>query len=156
MAHGLRKDFTWAEVGFWRKTDVCMLSHFSHVALCDPMDCSLSGFCVQGTLQGRILEWVAISFSRRSSWPRDWTHISHVSWTDRWVLDHWCHLACMRPPSPFQSRFSLSLSLKHANTDTHTHTHTHTHTQRPEESLWALSVNLTLETEQLSFDQGSA
>ena len=35
--------------------------------LCNPMDCSLSGFSVHGILQARILEWAAISFSRRSS-----------------------------------------------------------------------------------------
>ena len=34
--------------------------------LCDPMDCSLPGFSVHGILQARTLEWVAISFSRRS------------------------------------------------------------------------------------------
>ena len=34
----------------------------------------------------RILEWVAISFSRRSLWPRDQTH---VSWSGRWILYHW-------------------------------------------------------------------
>ena len=35
--------------------------------LCDPMDCSLPGSSLHGILQARILEWVAISFSRRSS-----------------------------------------------------------------------------------------
>ena len=35
--------------------------------LCDPMDCNLLGFSVQGILQARILEWIAISFSRGSS-----------------------------------------------------------------------------------------
>ena len=38
--------------------------------LCDPMDCSLPGSSVHGILQARILEWVAISFSRGSSWSR--------------------------------------------------------------------------------------
>ena len=38
---------------------------------CDPMGFSLPGFSVQGILQARILGWVAISFSRGSSWPRD-------------------------------------------------------------------------------------
>ena len=38
--------------------------------LCDPMDCSPLGFSVHGISQARILEWVAISFSRRSSQPR--------------------------------------------------------------------------------------
>ena len=39
--------------------------------LCDPMDCSPSGSSVYRILQARILEWVAIPFSRESSWPRD-------------------------------------------------------------------------------------
>ena len=39
--------------------------------LCDPMDCSLPGSSLYGIFQARILEWVAISFSRRSSQPRD-------------------------------------------------------------------------------------
>ena len=39
--------------------------------ICDPMDGSPSGFSVHGILQVRILEWVAISFSRGSSRPRD-------------------------------------------------------------------------------------
>ena len=39
--------------------------------LCDPMDYSLPGSSVHGIFQARILEWVAISFSRRSSQPRD-------------------------------------------------------------------------------------
>ena len=39
--------------------------------LCDPMDCSPEGSSVHGVLQARILEWVAISFSRGSSRPRD-------------------------------------------------------------------------------------
>ena len=41
---------------------------------CDPMDCSPPGSSVHGIFQARILEWVAISFSRGSSWPRDQTH----------------------------------------------------------------------------------
>ena len=41
--------------------------------LCDPMDCSLPGFSVHSIFQARVPEWVANSFSRGSSWPRDWT-----------------------------------------------------------------------------------
>ena len=41
--------------------------------LCDPMDCSLPGSSIHGILQARTLKWVAISFSRGSSQPRDWT-----------------------------------------------------------------------------------
>ena len=40
-----------------------LLSRFSRVQLCDPMDCSLPGSAVPGILQARTLEWVAISFS---------------------------------------------------------------------------------------------
>ena len=42
----------------------------------DPMDCSLPGSSVHGILQPRILEWVAVSFSRGSSQPRDQTRMS--------------------------------------------------------------------------------
>ena len=46
--------------------------------LCDPMDRRLPGSSIHGIFQARILELVAISFSRRSSRPRDWTRVSHV------------------------------------------------------------------------------
>ena len=45
----------------------------------DSMDCSLPGSSVFGIHQARILEWVAISFSRGSSWLRDWTWVSYFS-----------------------------------------------------------------------------
>ena len=48
------------------------------LTLCDPMDCSLSGSSVHGILQARILEWVAVPFSRVSSQPRNWTQFSHI------------------------------------------------------------------------------
>ena len=48
----------------------------SCTTLCDSMDCSPPGYSVQGILQARILEWVAISFSRGSSQPRDGTQVS--------------------------------------------------------------------------------
>ena len=41
-----------------------------------PMDCSPPGFSIHGILQVEILEWVAISISRGSSWPRDQTQVS--------------------------------------------------------------------------------
>ena len=43
--------------------------------LCDPIECSPPGSSVHGILQGRILEWVAISSSRGSSRPRDRTKV---------------------------------------------------------------------------------
>ena len=47
--------------------------------LCDPMDCSLPGPSVHEILQTRILEWVAIPFSRGSSQPRDRIQVSHIT-----------------------------------------------------------------------------
>ena len=49
---------------------VCLLVAWSCPPLCKPMDCSLTGSSVHGFLQARILEWVAIPFSR-SSRPRN-------------------------------------------------------------------------------------
>ena len=49
------------------------------LTLCNPMDCSLPDSSVRGILQARILEWVATSFSRGPSQPRDWTRVSCVS-----------------------------------------------------------------------------
>ena len=46
---------------------------------CNTMDCSPPGSSVHGTLRARILEWVAISFSRESSWPRNWTWVSFIA-----------------------------------------------------------------------------
>ena len=46
--------------------------------LCDPMDSSPPGSSIHGILQARILECVAISFSRETSWPRDRTQVSCI------------------------------------------------------------------------------
>ena len=55
---------------------------------CDPMDCSPPDSSVHEISQARILEWVSISFSRGSSWPRDGTCVSWGSCTGRWILYH--------------------------------------------------------------------
>ena len=55
----------------------------------DPMACSPPGSSVHGVSQARILEWVAISFSRGSSWPRDRTHISCVCCTASGFFTYW-------------------------------------------------------------------
>ena len=49
---------------------VCVLVIQACLTLWDPMECSPSGSSVHGILQARIQEWVAISFSKGSSWPR--------------------------------------------------------------------------------------
>ena len=51
----------------------------SHLTLCDPMDCSPPVCSVHGILQARTLGWVAISFSRGSSRPRDQTQVSCIA-----------------------------------------------------------------------------
>ena len=55
-------------------TVVCLLSRVQ--LFLESRDCSLPGYIVHGILQARVLEWVAISFSRGSSRPRDQTHLS--------------------------------------------------------------------------------
>ena len=55
---------------------VCMLSHVW--LFCDTIDCSLPGSSVHGIFQARILERVAVSFSRGSSQPRDQTCVSSI------------------------------------------------------------------------------
>ena len=60
----------------------------------NPMDYSLPGFSVYGILQARVLKWVAISFSRGSSHPRDWSRVSCIVgrcftiWATREVLSN--------------------------------------------------------------------
>ena len=50
----------------------------SCLTLCNPMDCRPPSCSVHGILQARILEWVTIPFSRRSSWPRDQTWVFSI------------------------------------------------------------------------------
>ena len=47
--------------------------------LCDRIDCSLPGSSVHEIFQARVLEWVAISFSRGSSQPRGQTRVSCIA-----------------------------------------------------------------------------
>ena len=70
---------------------VRVLAVQSCLTLFDPMDCSPPGSSVHAILQAKILEWVVISFSRASSWPRDLTWVFHIAgrfftiWATRWV-----------------------------------------------------------------------
>ena len=63
-----------------------LASRCMYPTLCDPMDSSLPGSSVHGIFQARILEWLAISFSRGSSPPRDQNCISSIG---RKILYHW-------------------------------------------------------------------
>ena len=83
--------------------------------LCDPMDCSLPGSSVHGIFQARVLEWIAISFSRGSSQTRDWTWVSRIVdrrftvWATRDVLKH--HL--LTPANKYIQVLDLSFPLEH-------------------------------------------
>ena len=64
----------------------------SCLTLNSPTDCGPTGPSVHGILQARILEWIAISFSRASSQPRDGACISYISYNGRQILyqlSHW-------------------------------------------------------------------
>ena len=65
---------------------LCTKSLQSCLTLCDPMDCSPPGSSVHGILQVKILEWVAMSSSRGSSPPRDWTQVYCISCVGKEVL----------------------------------------------------------------------
>ena len=57
----------------------CSVSCSESPTLCNSMDCSPPGSSVHGILQTRILKWVAIPFSRGSSWPQDRTQVSRIA-----------------------------------------------------------------------------
>ena len=68
----------------------CVLSHFSHVWLFATLwTVARQAPLVHGILQARILECVAISYSKGSSWPKDWTHAFCIFWISRWIIYHW-------------------------------------------------------------------
>ena len=83
------------------KWKVNMLVARSCLALCYPMDCSPPGFSVPGILQARILEWVAIPFSRGSSQPRDQTWVSCIAGR---------FLPSEPPGKPRHSQYDLTIS----------------------------------------------
>ena len=89
----MSKDVLYAFPITWKFYQLIKSMLFSHsvVSLCDPMDCSPPDSSVHRIFQARILEWVAISYSRGSSQTRDWTHVSCVSWIGRWIFYHFCH-----------------------------------------------------------------
>ena len=72
--------------------------------------CNLPGFSVHGILQTRILGWVAISYSRGFSWPRDQ---NCISCTGKWILYYWATreaprtLGCMFKDHPVQTSIFL-------------------------------------------------
>ena len=51
----------------------------SCLTICDPTDCNMPGSSVHRLLQARILEWIAVRFSRGFSWPRHQTRVSCIA-----------------------------------------------------------------------------
>ena len=73
----------WGQIKFYTFIEMTILVLESEVTqscptLCDPMGCSLPGFSIHGISQARILEWLASSFTRGSSQPRNWTRGSCI------------------------------------------------------------------------------
>ena len=96
---------------------VCVLSCFSLVWHCDPMDCSLPGSSVHGILQARVLEWVVMSFSRGLSWPKDRTCISFLSCIGRQILYrlHHLELHCFKILITFEINILLKYTYRFKN-----------------------------------------
>ena len=67
---------------------MCSVTQWLCLTLCGPKDCSPPGSSVHEISQERTVGWVAISYSRGSSQPRDWTGISFISCIESGVLDH--------------------------------------------------------------------
>ena len=129
----LEKNMGFVLIGWSSICVLCMLSHFSPVQLCDPMDCSPPDSSLHGILQSRILEWVAMPSSRESFWPRDWTHISCIG---RWFFTN-------EPPGNPEE--ITNPPLPHWKTDRQTDTHTHRHTHTLGSYIKALNVASALE-----------
>ena len=78
----------------------------SCLTLWAPVDCSPPGSSVRGIFPVRMLEWGAMSSSRGSSQPKDWTHVSCIG---RWILYHWATREVIWYPFPWQITCSTML-----------------------------------------------
>ena len=99
------------------------------LTLCDPIDCSLPGPSVHGILQARILEWVAIPFSRGSPQPRGQTRVSCIAggffiiWAIReapkalkWTLNDWIFMTQKANLSTFKQNWGNNGGKEEHNT----------------------------------------
>ena len=71
---------------------------------------NLSDYSVHGILQAKILEWVAIPFSRGSSWPRDGTQVSCIAFCTIWASREACrevHLPLIKMRIPLRTFISI-------------------------------------------------
>ena len=93
-------------------------------SLCDSMDGSPLGPPVHGIFQARVLEWIAISFSRGSSRPKDGTWVSCIVGRCFYCLSHQWRWNKLNKSITKKCKFSLSLYIY---TYIYTHTHIYTH-----------------------------
>ena len=104
-------------VTMWTQWELKVLVAQSCPTLCDPMDCSPPGSSVHGILQARILEWVAIPFSRGSSRARDGTWVLlHADgfftvWATNWA--HWERLRELFLKANIPRVYSWHILLRH-------------------------------------------
>ena len=94
----------------WITCRACAKTLQSCLTLCDPMDCSLSGSPVHGIFQAWILEWVAISFSRGSSQPKDRTGVSYISYIQFSSVQSLSHVRLFATPWTAAHQASLSIT----------------------------------------------
>ena len=101
----------------------CLLLSVSVLStLCNPMGCDPPDSSVHGILQASILEWVAISFSRGSSWSRNWTHVSCGFWIARKFFT-------TEPPGKPMCVYMCAYVYKHIHViHMYVHKHTYIHT----------------------------
>ena len=75
----------------------------------NPMDYSLPGSSVHGILQARILGWVAISFSRGSSWPRNWTQVFCIAGS---FFTNWVNISDSKTYHPREEKRNMDVITK--------------------------------------------
>ena len=96
-------------ISFWSDLLCVCAQLLQCLTLWDPVDCSQPGSSRHGILLARILEGVAISYSRGLSWLKDWTCVSYISCIGRQALYEQCHLGS---PSYFIQTFRCKIQMK--------------------------------------------
>ena len=90
--------------------DTKVLAARSCPILWDPLDCSPPGSSVHGICQARILEWVAIPFSKGSSQSRDQIHLSCIFRIGRQILYNLSHQGS---PPGYKHTYKCTLTCRH-------------------------------------------
>ena len=118
----------WKQAGFWRRQDAESTVLWLYGTLSESESCSVMSdslrpqdCTVHGILQARILEWVAVSFSRASSQLRDRTQVSHIAgrfftiWVTREAQEHWSGYPILFPGDLPDPGIKLGSPVLHAD-----------------------------------------